>query len=264
MTEAVTATPQDPRDPLDFQPVTPFQAHQMARLAGLERAIGEVNDKLTKLAAGGRKTQVASEVPDEFTGQTGTPPSNPRGPSDEPCPTCDAHVDGCDHCCGVRMAAREPQCEDLAVRPLRIVNGWLVEETGEHTCGGGGPEASGIHEPGCGLEPLVKLTDLRGFQGLIREHGSGYDETTQRDELARDNAALAEHLHQLGYRKAPAVEPWSAVALLPELAKALNDIAELVGLPREIGDPTAIVAGVRAVLKVQLRAALSRDTGGAR
>lgn len=51
----------------------------------------------------------------EFAGQSdGTPPSNPRGPADEPCPTCDWYVTGCDHCCGSRSHTvwygQRPRC----------------------------------------------------------------------------------------------------------------------------------------------------------
>ncbi|WP_027934557.1 hypothetical protein [Amycolatopsis thermoflava] len=37
-------------DPLDFRPATPFQAHQLARLAGLERALGELHAKIDRIA----------------------------------------------------------------------------------------------------------------------------------------------------------------------------------------------------------------------
>lgn len=43
---------------------------------------------------------------------------------------------------------------------LHIINGWLVQDTGEHTCAGGGPEAGGAHERGCGLEPLATVEDV--------------------------------------------------------------------------------------------------------
>lgn len=52
----------------------------------------------------------------------------------------------------------------LGADNLEIVNGWLVERTDEHTCGGGGPEASGMHEESCGLEPLVNLAELPGYR----------------------------------------------------------------------------------------------------
>ncbi len=38
-------------DPLDFRPTTPFQTHQLARLAGLERSLGELHAKVDRAAA---------------------------------------------------------------------------------------------------------------------------------------------------------------------------------------------------------------------
>lgn len=42
-------------------------------------------------------------------------------------------------------------------RMLSVRNGWIVAEAGGCTCYGGGPYG---HEPGCGLDPIVKLADL--------------------------------------------------------------------------------------------------------
>lgn len=38
-----------------------------------------------------------------------------------------------------------------------LANGWICADTGGHTCGAGGSEFGGIHEPGRGLEPLVEV-----------------------------------------------------------------------------------------------------------
>jgi len=40
-----------------------------------------------------------------------------------------------------------------------IVDGWLVEDVGEHTCGTGPSGYYGAHEAGCGLVPMVRLDD---------------------------------------------------------------------------------------------------------
>ncbi|MEC4616282.1 hypothetical protein [Tsukamurella tyrosinosolvens] len=40
---------------------------------------------------------------------------------------------------------------------LLVRSGWIVAEAGGCTCYGGGPYG---HEPGCGLEPIVKLADV--------------------------------------------------------------------------------------------------------
>lgn len=37
---------------------------------------------------------------------------------------------------------------------------WLVERTGEHTCGTGRGGHYGAHEPGCGVIPIGKVEDL--------------------------------------------------------------------------------------------------------
>jgi len=42
----------------------------------------------------------------------------------------------------------------------RVVNGYLVEATGEHNCAGGTPEAGYAHEQWCGYEPLGTVEDL--------------------------------------------------------------------------------------------------------
>ena len=46
---------------------------------------------------------------------------------------------------------------------LSIMFGWLVYEVGEHTCCGYGPESGYLHEPGCGYEPVLKLSELHGW-----------------------------------------------------------------------------------------------------
>lgn len=38
-----------------------------------------------------------------------------------------------------------------------IVDGWLVEDVGEHTCGTGPSGYYGAHEAGCGLVPMVEI-----------------------------------------------------------------------------------------------------------
>ena len=43
---------------------------------------------------------------------------------------------------------------------LAIMYGWLVENVGEHTCGGYGPESNYLHEPTCGFEPIMTVEDL--------------------------------------------------------------------------------------------------------
>lgn len=53
--------------------------------------------------------------------------------------------------------------DDIRVGRLRIENGWLVEDVGEHTCGTGHDGHYGHHEPGCGTVPVTRLDDLPGW-----------------------------------------------------------------------------------------------------
>jgi hypothetical protein len=41
-----------------------------------------------------------------------------------------------------------------------VVNGYLVEYVDRHTCGTSEGGYYGLHEPGCGMEPLGKVEDL--------------------------------------------------------------------------------------------------------
>lgn len=54
-------------------------------------------------------------------------------------------------------------------RELAIVNDWLVESVGEHTCGTGPEGHYGAHEPGCGYVPLVNLAELDGYPAQVDE-----------------------------------------------------------------------------------------------
>lgn len=62
---------------------------------------------------------------------------------------------------------KEPleESEKAAVRDfldrLHVIGDWLVEETGNHTCGTGPDGHYGIHEPGCGYEPITPLDQIR-------------------------------------------------------------------------------------------------------
>ena len=46
---------------------------------------------------------------------------------------------------------------------MRIEGTWLVEVVDEHTCGAGPGSGTGMHEPGCGLVPVVDLATLPGW-----------------------------------------------------------------------------------------------------
>lgn len=43
---------------------------------------------------------------------------------------------------------------------FQIVNGWLAQHVGHHTCGTAQGGHFGAHEPGCGWEPICKVSEL--------------------------------------------------------------------------------------------------------
>lgn len=43
---------------------------------------------------------------------------------------------------------------------VRLVAGWLVEDTGEHTCNGGTMDVGYAHEHHCGLLPLFDADQI--------------------------------------------------------------------------------------------------------
>ena len=50
-----------------------------------------------------------------------------------------------------------------------IMDGWLVIDTGRHTCGTDPGGHYGTHEPGCGLEQALRLDNLPGWPGDERD-----------------------------------------------------------------------------------------------
>ena len=84
---------------------------------------------------------------------------------------------------------------------FQIVNGWLTEQAGEHTCGTVDGGYYGTHEPGCGTVPLVRLRSLDGWADLeaeikadaLREAGDALDALQTREhgvpaDIRRDPA----------------------------------------------------------------------------
>lgn len=59
----------------------------------------------------------------------------------------------------------QPEAAEAAVRDfvgrLHVINDYLVEETGKHTCGTGPDGYYGLHEPGCGYEIITPLSEIR-------------------------------------------------------------------------------------------------------
>ena len=51
----------------------------------------------------------------------------------------------------------------MSADAMRIEGTWLVEVVDEHTCGAGPGSGTGMHEPGCGLVPVVDLATLPGW-----------------------------------------------------------------------------------------------------
>jgi hypothetical protein len=55
---------------------------------------------------------------------------------------------------------------------LRIDGEWLVLEVDRHTCGTGPEGHYGAHEPGCGLEPLLRLDELDALLTALGKYGA--------------------------------------------------------------------------------------------
>lgn len=53
------------------------------------------------------------------------------------------------------------------VDKYEIDSGWLVYNVGHHTCAGGGPEANGIHEPGCGYDGVLSLDQIHRHMEIV-------------------------------------------------------------------------------------------------
>lgn len=64
-------------------------------------------------------------------------------------------------------AGAAPQEHDEKPADLSIMNGWLVESVGKHTCGAG-MDGYG-HEPGCGYVPMLNLAELDGYPAQVDE-----------------------------------------------------------------------------------------------
>jgi hypothetical protein len=61
-----------------------------------------------------------------------------------------------------------PEPTDPAPKTFSLDGTWLVQDAGEHTCGG----EFGWHERGCGFEPIMDLAALPGYDALVDGHRS--------------------------------------------------------------------------------------------
>ena len=105
-------------------------------------------------------------------------------------------------------------------KKLSIMNGWLVYDVGEHTCGGYGPESNYMHEPGCGYEPVLRLDKLQGWPAaeLDALNGQLFDAGYRCGELLAENRALAakvERVRALHPREVFAVHEFVSEAWCP-------------------------------------------------
>lgn len=64
----------------------------------------------------------------------------------------------------------------MSAEEYGIENGWLVEYVDYHTCGTAPGGHFGLHEPGCGTEPVMPMVDVIKQLGLSDE-----STTTQAD-----------------------------------------------------------------------------------
>lgn len=65
-----------------------------------------------------------------------------------------------------------PQVDDIfeSAQKWQFWEDWIVEASDVCTCGGPAPYG---HEPSCGVEPIVQLSGLRGWQAFLREVKEG-------------------------------------------------------------------------------------------
>ena len=68
----------------------------------------------------------------------------------------------------------------MSADAMRIEGTWLVEVVDEHTCGAGPGSGTGMHEPGCGLVPVVDLATLPGWDEHLTAASSA-----SREEVTR-------------------------------------------------------------------------------
>lgn len=67
----------------------------------------------------------------------------------------------------VAAAGAAPKEQNDKPADLSVMNGWLVESVGKHTCGAG-IDGYG-HEPGCGYVPVLNLAELDGYPAQVDE-----------------------------------------------------------------------------------------------
>jgi hypothetical protein len=74
---------------------------------------------------------------------------------------------------------------------ISVYGDWIVEDTGEHTCGTGPSGYYGQHEPGCGLVPIMPLTDLPGMSKRLAEEREACVRRYQQAQAASRYAEIA-------------------------------------------------------------------------
>jgi hypothetical protein len=57
---------------------------------------------------------------------------------------------------------------EIDLNNLVIYGDWLAYDTGEHNCVGGDEASSGVHEEGCGLEPVASLQEVWNALNVAR------------------------------------------------------------------------------------------------
>ena len=90
---------------------------------------------------------------------------------------------------------------------VTVVNGWLVVDTGEHTCAGGTPEASYMHEASCGWEPIATMDAV--WAALIKTGEVEVSSGDVEEGTAQRNSGSADDNQGSGQGVVP---PGSAVA----------------------------------------------------
>lgn len=82
---------------------------------------------------------------------------------------------------------------------MRVEGDWLVQEVDEHTCGTGPGGHYGAHEPGCGLVPVLDLSQLPGWTGTREDEA--FVQAVTEEVWARTHDTFAVRAAEVALRK---------------------------------------------------------------
>lgn len=129
---------------------------------------------------------------------------------------------------------------------LALHGDWLVEDVGRHTCAGGTPEAGYMHEPGCGLEPVMTVAELGELFNTLGALGVPVNRLPQtvaairaeRDEARQDYELLRDCvIDRLNPRDDDIGEPALMVEAIEFAARFIEEQAACA-CPTDAGEPS--------------------------